>query len=324
MSDVPLVGALVVTPDGDTVVDGWDTDPLDPTLRAQARLDRLTTGFTQVLQTLAQMYQDEDWRYLHDDDGAPYGSMAALVAHRLGKSLSMSRRYVQGARELMVPLLELTAADNIHVTSADVAALGTDGSAEVLDRVRDRIAADPDADHGNVIDTAIQEVRQERSRRDEWDDNDDGGSSPRAARSKTPAGGGGDGWDDEPFGGFSNDGVTIPDDSDIETPHEDRPPRPAYAVAPSEFADTEGDVTEAILAGCQDYRDPGARAQLPPEVASVTAALVTLADMDPAKVASAVDYDTRGVLAVLRAARETVALLESRVETSAWFMSRIA
>lgn len=104
-----------------------------PRQRAQRRAARLRSAFTDVLETLADIYRDEDWRELADEEGNPYRGFTAFVADQLGWKGAYARRHQQAIRSLILPLRELTMhGARIPVTSADVARLGQRGAEEVV------------------------------------------------------------------------------------------------------------------------------------------------------------------------------------------------
>ncbi|ORB76803.1 hypothetical protein BST46_28060, partial [Mycobacterium timonense] len=96
-----------------------------PRERAVRRVEELKRAVGGVLEVLAAIYRDEDWRYLHDDTGAPFAGFGQFVQYTLGGSASNARRYRQGVETLVVPLRDLTAPDTrIPVTPNDIAQLG--------------------------------------------------------------------------------------------------------------------------------------------------------------------------------------------------------
>lgn len=105
-----------------------------PRQRALRRLDELRQAASGVLEVLARIYRDEDWRHLTDADGQPFTSFTVFVQHSLGGSASNARRYRQGVETLVAPLQELTAADTrIPVTPHDIVRLGHAGARVVLE-----------------------------------------------------------------------------------------------------------------------------------------------------------------------------------------------
>lgn len=142
--------------------------------QARWRLDQLQASFSSTLLILADMHQDEDWRYLTDSTGTPYSSFTAMLSTELEISESWARRQQQGVVDLVLPLRKITHPDTrIPVSSRDVAILGKRGAEyvcehaertltgvleprqqekalrQLLDDTRSRIAGDstPDAPH---------------------------------------------------------------------------------------------------------------------------------------------------------------------------------
>lgn len=101
--------------------------------RAVRRVEELKHAVGSVLEILAAIYRDQDWRYLRDDSGASYSGFTEFVQHTLGGSASNARRYRQGVETLVAPLQELTAAGTrIPVTPNDVVRLGQSGAKAVV------------------------------------------------------------------------------------------------------------------------------------------------------------------------------------------------
>lgn len=104
-----------------------------PRQRAHRRAVRLRSAFTDVLETLADIYRDEDWRELADGEGNPYSGFTTFVADQLGWKGAYARRHQQAIRSLILPLRELTVQGaRIPITSADVVRLGQRGAEEVV------------------------------------------------------------------------------------------------------------------------------------------------------------------------------------------------
>ena len=68
--------------------------------RAVRRVDELARAVSGVLEVLAAIYRDEDWRYLRDRCGEPYRDFVGFVRDKLGGSESNARRYRQGVETL--------------------------------------------------------------------------------------------------------------------------------------------------------------------------------------------------------------------------------
>ncbi|QFS94593.1 hypothetical protein FIV07_27860 (plasmid) [Mycobacterium sp. THAF192] len=111
-----------------------------PAERAHRRATALSASVTDVLRTLADMYRDEDWRYLTDQHGNPYSGFTAFLKDHLGGSSSNARRYQQGITGLILPLQQLTAPNTlIPITSADIARLGQAGAQEVINNAAEAL-----------------------------------------------------------------------------------------------------------------------------------------------------------------------------------------
>src|SRR5699024_11174744 len=118
-----------------------------PQERAQARFERLSTAFSTTLAIVAEMYRDEDWRYLRKDDGSPYKSLVEVCQVAMGKSAAMARRYVQGARDFYLPLSAVMVdGTRLEITSGDVARLGAAGLDQVVSEAGERLEGVSDAD----------------------------------------------------------------------------------------------------------------------------------------------------------------------------------
>ena len=108
--------------------------------RAVRRTVALRTAFQTVFETLADIYRDEDWRYVNDANDRPYNGFTAFVADQLGCASSNARRYQQGIVGLILPLQELVSPGaRVPVTSADVARLGVAGARVVIEEAQDAL-----------------------------------------------------------------------------------------------------------------------------------------------------------------------------------------
>lgn len=134
--------------------------------RAVRRVDELARAVSGVLEVLAAIYRDEDWRYLRDRCGEPYRDFVGFVRDKLGGSESNARRYRQGVETLVAPLLEITGAEvRIPVTPNDVAVLGLSGASRVIEAAPGRLegvgsAEERTAALRELIDTVIGERRR--------------------------------------------------------------------------------------------------------------------------------------------------------------------
>lgn len=284
----------------ETVLDLSPILPSDPHERAELRLKRLTTSFSVTLATVADMYRDEDWRYLTREDGSEYASLAEVMADVLPMSRSMARRYVQGARDFFLPLSEMTVDGTvIQITAGDVAELGVDGAGEVVDRARDRLDGVEDPEEaGDIIEETIREAREER-------------------RGERMNGSGGyeedeeDPWEDSPglpFETNSGDGDS------------DGPPEPEDDEPPTGTRTPLEDPIVKVLDGAQTYGTEASRESLPADLREIVAAMVLLSKVDASEMAKVVNEESRGVLSHAESAMRTLARLRTSVTTQPWFL----
>lgn len=129
-----------------------------PQERAQRRVRQLHRCAAGVMDVLADIYRDDDWRHLNDRIGRPYRTFAAFIQDQLGGSASAARRYQQGIINLVVPLQQIAEPDTtIPVTSTDVARLGQDGARTVVERAPDALHGQSDQTHAirRLIDTVL-------------------------------------------------------------------------------------------------------------------------------------------------------------------------
>lgn len=130
--------------------------------RALRRAQLLHNAFQTAFEVLAEIYRDEDWRYINDGAGRPYAGFTAFVQDQLGCAASNARRYQQGIVGLILPLQELTApGTRIPVTSSDVARLGVTGARAVIEEAPGALEGltEPDAQTAalrDLIDTVTQ------------------------------------------------------------------------------------------------------------------------------------------------------------------------
>ncbi|GAB7065944.1 hypothetical protein H7J06_03475 [Mycobacterium hodleri] len=116
--------------------------------RALRRAQQLQNAFQTAFEVLAEIYRDEDWRFINDGAGRPYTGFTAFVQDQLGCAASNARRYQQGIVGLILPLQELTApGTRIPVTSSDVARLGVTGARVVIEQAPSALdgITEPDA-----------------------------------------------------------------------------------------------------------------------------------------------------------------------------------
>ncbi|MEX7470619.1 hypothetical protein AB4Z39_13030 [Mycobacterium adipatum] len=130
--------------------------------RALRRAQQLHNAFQTAFEVLAEIYRDEDWKFINDAAGRPYSGFTAFVQDQMGCAASNARRYQQGIVGLILPLQELTAPGaRIPVTSSDVARLGVTGSRVVVEEAPAVLegVTDPDAQTGalrELIDSVAQ------------------------------------------------------------------------------------------------------------------------------------------------------------------------
>lgn len=310
-----------------------DVDIEEAKERAETRLAQLTRSFALLLQIVAQMYEDQDWRYLTREDGTPYGSLAQVLAEELKKSPAMARRYVQGARELYLPLSKITVDGvDIDIDSHDVQDLGVEGAREVVSRVTDRISdvQDPD-DQADIIRDTVSEVRAAREGRfvdpifSEEDDETPG--DLYTGNDGIPRYCGKDVHGDPCFLNPGHDGGCDADPEgaptppspmsftgDIILPDDDQPAAPV---------DETIDPVEALIASGGDYTDESVRESLPADLRPIVEALVTLARMDAGEFARSVGYENRGIAALLPKATGNLIRVRSLIETQPWVLTRL-
>lgn len=292
--------------------------PDDPVERAHVRLARLRSTFSASLAIVAEMHQDRDWEHLSRDDGTPYKSLAEVMVDVFNVSISMARRYVQGARDFYLPLSELTVdGTRIEITSGEVATLGQGGIADAVDTARDRLDGVDDPDEASeIISDSVAEAKERKANPDDMGDGPDfDGYDPGTVAS----GGGKDGGD------LTDD---LPDDDgDFNTgPHGDAY-GPVYTGNDDDDADVPAsgsDAVERILSGAQTYESEKDQRALTEPLKDVFKALRTLADMDPVEVSDMIDYDNRGVLLPVDDALTSVKRLRANVESSPWVISRLS
>lgn len=174
--------------------------------RAARRVDELARAVSGVLEVLAAIYRDEDWRYLRDRCGEPYRDFVGFVRDKLGGSESNARRYRQGVETLVAPLREITGADvRIPVTPNDVAVLGVSGASRVVEAAPGRLegvgsAEERTAALRELIDTVINERRRRDIAADVVVDVSPSDPAPEALPSAAA---------DEPAGGAATGPATV-------------------------------------------------------------------------------------------------------------------
>lgn len=304
--------------------------PEDPVERARMRLARLRTTFAASLAIVADMHQDRDWEHLTREDGTPYVSLAEVMVDVFNVSISMARRYVQGARDFYLPLSALTIeGTRIEITSGEVASLGKEGIADAVETARERLDGVEDPDEASrIISESLSEAKERKSPSGAGADG--GGGSD---------GGDFDGYDpgdsptakDRGSDRYSGDLMDdLPDDDNSDSSYEPR--GDAYGPLTTGLEDDEdspapvsGDAAiEKIFAGASTYDTEEAQDALPDPLKEISLALQTLAAMDPVLIGEMIDYDNRGVLLPVDDALRSVKRLRASVEASPWIISRLS
>lgn len=304
----------------------FEAEPDDPAERAKHRLTRLARSFAEVLGTIAQMHRDEDWKYVTREDGSAYTSLAEMLRDNMHISVAMANRYIQGARDLYLPLQELVVQGTpIQITAADVAKLGSTGSREVVDAVNERLTGEEDEyESAAVIAESVAEVKEKRDA-ERQEKREAAASREERGDGRVDFDGGGagdDGWD----GGFAVDdpsdgrGATVSGEDAYADLKGDDDPKPAGQVEQSLSAD---DSIAAMMEGAESYDSVEAVEALPEGLREVVEAMSVLARMDPGEVAKLVDFERRGVVLMVEDASTRMLQMRSRVETSPWFMEML-
>ncbi|CAN5624490.1 hypothetical protein BH09ACT8_BH09ACT8_51080 [soil metagenome] len=182
--------------------------------RALRRAQQLHNAFQTAFEVLAEIYRDEDWKFINDAAGRPYTGFTAFVQDQMGCAASNARRYQQGIVGLILPLQELTAPGaRIPVTSSDVARLGVTGSRVVVEEAPAALdgVTDPDA-QTDVLRDLIDSVAQRSTAP---------GFGPLNESSKPPA-------PPSPLGALVP--AEVPDDADDDELEDPAPP--AVGTAP--------------------------------------------------------------------------------------------
>lgn len=287
-----------------------------PEERAQTRFSRLSTAFSATLVIVAQMYRDEDWRYLRKDDGSGYRSIVEVCQVAMGKSAAMARRYVQGARDFYLPLSAvMVQGTRLEITSADVATLGTDGIRGVVEDASERLRDVDDPDEATeVVKDSLENARAERDRGRQAADDE------------------GDGWDDALSREYNEDpdsdasgpvytyGVDDEADDDLSVT---TPAPPAPVGSGGHFPAEDDDLISPLLSGAPLFDDEDSLKDLPTPVRRVVEAMLILQDADVTQIARALDYDNRGIIVHSDAAQKSLARIRSVAETQPWVMKQL-
>ncbi|MDV7195376.1 hypothetical protein [Mycolicibacterium fortuitum] len=256
--------------------------------RAYRRAQQLHNAFQTAFEVLAEIYRDEDWRYINDAAGRPYTGFTAFVQDQLGCAASNARRYQQGIVGLILPLQELTApGTRIPVTSSDVARLGVTGARVVIEQAPAALEGltEPDA-QTDALRQLIDSVTQRST---------DPGFGPLTESQAPPA---------SPLGTLVP--ASIPDDED---PDDDPPLPPADNHQGTDAPPwDEPNTTEH-----QRPASPDPNAQERPSAAAMPAEPATTpaeTAAQPAPAAAQVMIDLEAAITAVLAAGEPTALAE--------------
>ncbi|MCZ0730627.1 hypothetical protein [Mycolicibacterium iranicum] len=137
-----------------------------PQERAQRRLGELGRAASGVLEVLAAIYRDQDWRFLLDRDGQSYNDFGHFIRDQLGGSASNARRYRQGVETLVAPLQEIVGpGTQVPVTPNDVALLGVEGARQVVSAAASRLGELNAGEQTQALRALIEESIAARPRR---------------------------------------------------------------------------------------------------------------------------------------------------------------
>lgn len=286
---------------------------------AQARFQLLKKTFSGLVTVIAQMHLEEDWKHLVREDGTSYKNLTEVVAEALSVGSAMARRYIQGAKDLYLPLEAITIEGTIiSIDSSDVRALGSEGAKEVIQLAEERLQGVDDPEEASeIVKDTIKEVREkpdpDASTKDEsgsFYDDDGVTFDPEVMEGKPACGKVSEDSDDVCFFQTQHIGPCSWDVS--ETP----------AAPPVSVSAIDDPISEIIGTG-KNYLDAAERATLPPELQEVVAALATVAALDPAKVAALVKYETRGIARLLPSASQNAARMQTVIECQPWLLARL-
>jgi hypothetical protein len=297
-------------------------DP-DHAILARSRFETLTTSFASLMGLIATMYQEEDWKHLTKEDGSAYRTLTEVVADALHLSAAMARRYVQGTRELYIPLSSIAIEGTIiNIDSSHMRDLGSVGAKEVVDLAAIRLEGIANAEEASdIIDETIKEVRNkpeetrqpdEPFQKDEsgaWMDNDGGEEFDQEV------------LEGKGYCGTEGNGTSCYFPEDHISPHDwedldDRAPAVALSM------DIEDPITDLIASG-KNYLDPAERAALSLELQEVVDALAVLASFNPAAYAQHIDFETRGIGKLLPTVSQNCVRLQTLIEAQPWLLSRL-
>lgn len=263
--------------------------------RALRRAQQLHNAFQTAFEVLAEIYRDEDWKFINDAAGRPYTGFTAFVQDQMGCAASNARRYQQGIVGLILPLQELTAPGaRIPVTSSDVARLGVTGSRVVVEEAPAALdgVTDPDA-QTDVLRDLIDSVAQRSTAP---------GFGPLNESSKPPA-------PPSPLGALVP--AEVPDDTDDEE-LDDPAPRPVGTAPGWTDPDDAGPPWETDTA---DHRPPAGANDRPADRAPSSSPATPgpaggAPDRTPPAAAAQVLADLEAAITAVMAAGDPTALAE--------------
>lgn len=287
-----------------------------PEERAQERFERLSTAFSTTLVIVAQMYRDEDWRYLRKEDGGEYSSLVEVCQVAMGKSVSMARRYVQGARDFYLPLSAvMVEGTRLEIASSDIATLGSNGIRSVVDEATERLRGVDDPDEATqIVGETLKGAREERER----------GRAEAAGGSERAESGGREFHESPeadaygPVETYTGDEDEWPADSPTSTTD-----LPAPSAGGNYFANADEDLISPLLVNAPLFRDDEALDKLPVAVKRVVRAMLVLEDADVMDISRALDFSNRGIIVHGDAAQKTLARIRSMAETQPWVLKRL-
>ena len=289
-----------------------DEEFSSPEERAEERFNRLSAAFSATLVIVAQMYRDEDWRYLRKDDGSEYTSLVEVVQVAMGKSLSMARRYVQGARDFYLPLSAVMVdGTRLEITSSDIANLGSEGIRSVVDEATERLHGVDDPDEATEIVTdTLKGAREERQRGREEQES----SSGREEN-------GGREFHESPAADAFGPVETYTGDED-EWPS-DSPVSDSGSAGPESHFSADEDLIAPLLAGAPLFREDADLDSLPIAVKRVVRAMLVIEDADVKSIAQALSFENRGIISHVDSAQKSLTRIRSVAEAQPWVLKHL-
>lgn len=259
--------------------------------RALRRAQQLHNAFQTAFEVLAEIYRDEDWKFINDAAGRPYTGFTAFVQDQMGCAASNARRYQQGIVGLILPLQELTAPGaRIPVTSSDVARLGVTGSRVVVEEAPAALdgVTDPDA-QTDVLRDLIDSVAQRSTAP---------GFGPLNESSKPPA-------PPSPLGALVP--AEVPDDADDD--ELDDPAPPPVGTAPG-WTDPDDAGPPWEQTDTADHRPPAAANERPEDRPPSSSPAAGASDHARTPGATQVLADLEAAITAVMAAGDPTALAE--------------